>query len=136
MMELFAFLGLLAFVFVFYKAVITLRFRARVLGIVVNEFFYDAKVPGFQGKDFLTACSLAKSLEGNYYDAAIMFMLSQLDMLNVNETRSRNFLFEKYRLMRNVVSKSTMGVDLLDKHMATMSEREGESDADWMRRIN
>ena len=61
-MEIAAILGLLAVLLVVYKIVDTLRFRTLALGVVVNGLGYAAKVPGFQGKNFLTACSLARSI--------------------------------------------------------------------------
>jgi hypothetical protein len=134
-METVAFLGLLAVAFLVYKVVVTLRYRAKVLGVIVNDFIYDPKVPGVQGKNFLTACSLARSLDGNHYDAAFMFMISQLDMLNIGDPSSRNFVYDKIALMHDVKNRSTMGAEILDRFMVTTYEREGESNGEWLKRM-
>ena len=116
MVESFVLITILIVAFGLLKIILLLRFRTRSLSLIVNDLAYDAAVPGFQSKAFLDSVRLAKSMEGNEYDAAIIFMLTQLLVLSDgNETRQ--FKREKYALIENLVAKSMHGDTLISEHI-------------------
>jgi len=116
MFEGFVFIAILIVAFGLLKIILLLRFRTRSLSLIVNDLAYDAAVPGFQSKAFLDSVRLAKSMGGNEFDAAIIFMLTQLSVLS-NDNKTREFKREKYALIENLVAKSVHGDTLILEHI-------------------
>lgn len=108
-------IGTLTVFYIIFKILTALLFRFKILRIIVNDLKYNPAVPGWQAKAFLDATKMTKLMRGNEYDAAIIFMLSQIEaMTTSNETRS--FKIEKYALMEKIVPKSILGDDLINDH--------------------
>ncbi len=118
-------IGALSVAYVIYKVIASLFFRYKALKIILNDLNYNAAVPGWQAQFFLDAIKVSKSMNGNEYDAAIIFMLSQLSVMTSSEDEadvgetdsSRNFKIEKYALIEKIVEKSKFGDELISDHV-------------------
>lgn len=118
-------IGVLALAYFAYKIYSALLFRYKALKIVLGDLEYNAAVPGWQGQSFLEATKLAKSMRGNEYDAAIIFLLSQLKILTINRDESgiedtedtKNFKQKKYELIEKIIEKSKFGDEFISDHV-------------------
>jgi len=99
-----------------YKIYSSLRVRFLVLKIITNDLKYNAAVPGWQATSFLDAIRMANKMNGNQYDAAIIFMLTQLSVMETN-SETKSFKIEKYALIENIVPMSKFGGDLIEDHI-------------------
>lgn len=102
MLYLIFFITAVVLIFLGFKFAQLMIFRSAVLNVIVSELKYEPDVPGFQSKAFLDATRLAKMLNGNKYDAAIIFMLSQLATIPTDAS-TKSFKIEKYALIEELI---------------------------------
>lgn len=109
--------GLILAAYIAYKIYPPLRARFLVLKIITNELKYNAAVPGWQAASFLDSIRMAKKMNGNNYDAAIIFMLTQLSVMETN-SETKSFKTEKYDLIETIVPMSKFGGALMEDHIS------------------
>jgi hypothetical protein len=127
METLFALIGLGTVAYFVWSWVQLVWFRSKTLAVLKSEIDYEPAVPGFQAPVFHEVTRVAKDSGGNEYDAAVLFMLPQLRLLQESGDPScATFIDEKLARMRGLRSRCGGVADMLDE---VIRETAREADA-------
>ena len=69
-------------------------FRVKVIAILKNDFSYEPDLSGDLYEIFKLLTKTTKKTGGNQYDAAIAYMLMQLEILGSSDETSYNFRYD------------------------------------------
>lgn len=94
-------------------------FRGRVLKVLSERFGYVPKIPGIHTHVFNESTRFVRSLQGNEYDAAALFIFIQLRVLasfgtdpdEVRHARNEAWAEEKCTEMEAIAPLTVLGLD-------------------------